>query len=183
MAGSHRGTGVYRAPFGVIGEGTGREHGGGIHIILNRVQRKEGRTVDPSEIDGKGSFRVRPRTRKHLGGGHCDRSHTNRTTVRQRKQGADCNYGIVRCFIDSLEVANIDWTKELTVRKANDVVEALTGFILFDMGPRKGNVGGKAKMTKEERKEEERRQAEKNLERMFQDQEDPEGAARREEAE
>ena len=109
----------------------------------------------------------------------------NREQHERRLQSAkyDCNYGIVRCFVDDLEVANIDWTEELTVKKANDVVEALTCFILFDMGPRKGNVGGRAKMTREEKKEEERRQAEKNLERMFQDQEDPEGAAKREETE
>lgn len=116
-------------------------------------------------------------------GRRTDKENREQHAKRLRSAKYGCNYGIIRCFVDSLEIKDIDWNQEISARKGNAVVEALMCLILFDMGPRKGNVGGKAKVTREERKAEEALQAKRNLERALRDMEDPEGATKRDDEE
>ena len=114
-------------------------------------------------------------------GRRSDKENREQHTRRLRNAKYGCNYGIIRCFVDSLEIKDINWDGEVPVKKGNAVVEALMCLILFDMGPRKGNVGGKARMTREEKKEEEARRAKRNLQRALRDMEDPSGADKRDE--
>lgn len=58
-------------------------------------------------------------------GRQSDRANRKQHAKRLQNAKYACNYGIIRCFIDSLGVADIDWTEELSVNKGNEVVEAL----------------------------------------------------------
>jgi hypothetical protein len=162
-----------------------------LHLIENKGKRAEqltqmrsmGKAVFDSDR-GQGDIWNSPIvTGAAQTGRRSDDENREQHEKRLRNTKYGVNYGVMWGLLDSLGIKDIDWGEEMHVRKGNAVVEALMCFILFDMGPRKGNVGGKAKTTRQEKKAEEALQAKRNLERALRDIEDPGGATKRDDEE